>query len=324
MTMNGLILIHPAITTTPATLEAHKNKLKQDGLTNIDQYLANKVNDDMVTLDDGKYDVVSYLTPEKPDAMKFPKKLIPVLKASLKDEGKLLGLSDIYKLDALLNGFEVCNTDTDFIWIKKIECKGSSASTASISLKNSVSLPNKKKSTSSALPTFTKSNNNKLPTFKKASLEIKVAKTELDDDDLDNDTTTADKSKYFNLNNTNDEIDESDLIDMDAQNRINEITMITCGRTKTKRKKACKDCSCGLKEEEETEIEGVRMQQEKVVKLNEDELTEIDFTIEGKKVGGCGSCTLGDAFRCSGCPYLGLPAFKPGQPISLASISDDL
>ncbi|KAI3903963.1 hypothetical protein MKX01_004031, partial [Papaver californicum] len=67
-------------------------------------------------------------------------------------------------------------------------------------------------------------------------------------------------------------------------------------------KKACKNCTCGRAEAEE-----------KVVELG---LTEEQ--IENPQ-SVCGSCGLGDAFRCASCPYKGLLAFKLGEKVSLSS-----
>lgn len=86
-----------------------------------------------------------------------------------------------------------------------------------------------------------------------------------------------------------------------------------------KRRRACKDCTCGLSKKIENEEAGKRADADKALdsmKLGQDDLAEVDFTVQGK-VGSCGSCALGDAFRCDGCPYIGLPAFKPGEEVRL-------
>jgi len=109
-------------------------------------------------------------------------------------------------------------------------------------------------------------------------------------------TSTAIKSapKVWKLD-TEDDLD--DLIDPDellteedkvAPNK----TTYKCG-PKSDKKKACKDCSCGYAEE----LSGAPAPEFK---------------------SACGSCYLGDAFRCASCPFLGQPAFKPGGDVKLA------
>ncbi|XP_069113912.1 anamorsin homolog isoform X2 [Argopecten irradians] len=88
-------------------------------------------------------------------------------------------------------------------------------------------------------------------------------------------------------------VDDDDLLDEDDLKKPDPASLkADCGgRAK---KKACKDCSCGLAEE----LEGLAPKPKAAT-------------------SACGSCYLGDAFRCASCPYLGMPAFKPGEKVML-------
>lgn len=74
-----------------------------------------------------------------------------------------------------------------------------------------------------------------------------------------------------------------------------------------KPKKPCANCTCGLADEIEKEAKNKSSEQKEAV---------------GKS--SCGSCYLGDAFRCASCPYKGMPAFKPGEKVTIDVASDDI
>lgn len=70
--------------------------------------------------------------------------------------------------------------------------------------------------------------------------------------------------------------------------------------TETTKKRACKNCSCGLKE-----------------MLDSEEKTSVQ-----PNASSCGNCSKGDAFRCGGCPYRGLPKFTPGAKPEIEVLND--
>ena len=119
-----------------------------------------------------------------------------------------------------------------------------------------------------------------------------------------------------------------------------------------RRKKACKGCSCGLAELEEEErrtgkvvlLDGSQNGEARAVEQSEKERLIQAAKAAPKATSSCGSCFLGDAFRCANCPYLGklwcllffspagivfnsaigLPAFKPGEKVEINFSMDDL
>ncbi|KAI9920686.1 hypothetical protein PsorP6_002234 [Peronosclerospora sorghi] len=85
-------------------------------------------------------------------------------------------------------------------------------------------------------------------------------------------------------------IDEDTLLD--DTDKVLQAAKADCGVVGGK-KRACKNCTCGLKDKENKPV------------MSEKELKKL--------VSGCGNCYKGDAFRCGSCPFLGKPAFKPGM-----------
>ncbi|CAO3649173.1 unnamed protein product [Mucor fragilis] len=138
-------------------------------------------------------------------------------------------------------------------------------------------------------------------------------------------STKADKKKVWLINTNDDDEgidmeleDAEDLLDIEDKMKPTKASLTRpddCDLTNGKRK-ACKGCTCGREEGDEEE-------QENVVALDlmdtmEEEVIEVDPT--PKENSGCGSCSLGDAFRCSTCPYMGMPAFNQGDKIKLGGM----
>lgn len=114
--------------------------------------------------------------------------------------------------------------------------------------------------------------------------------------------------------------DDDDMMDDGGEGLLNEFDISTKTTapeaetgSKPARKKACKNCSCGRAEMEEEE--DTKPATAVTIDGNDDSVQ----LAQPVAYSACGNCPLGDAFRCSSCPYLGMPAFKPGEQVSLSS-----
>ncbi|KAF9360020.1 Anamorsin [Mortierella sp. AD094] len=131
-------------------------------------------------------------------------------------------------------------------------------------------------------------------------------------------------------------LDESDLIKPTKE----QLEAPECGPNSLKKKK-CKNCTCGMESEGEPDEEqqDVEMSDassagpvptEAIVaskgnRWKESAITEV-VPKELQPKSSCGNCYLGDAFRCGSCPYIGMPAFQPGEKVQLGGnlLKDDI
>ncbi|XP_069510158.1 anamorsin [Ambystoma mexicanum] len=109
----------------------------------------------------------------------------------------------------------------------------------------------------------------------------------------------------LSANDMNDEevdlLDSDELLDPEDLKKPDPSSLraTSCGEGSSTKKKACKNCTCGLAEELEAEKDKNAPKP------------------SAQSKSACGNCYLGDAFRCASCPYLGMPAFRPGEKILL-------
>lgn len=326
-----LLLLHPTVVTDETLVEQAKSELlARFPQSTISQHIIDRIANGVVDLPVSKFDQIHYVNPNSTH-LSIPPAVMSTLFVTLKNGGELLGdLPKDQDLDVLMSGFIVTDSGS---WSKP-----KPVSTVFLRKKKTDGAPRKmplfKKTVTSPAPlTDTSANNTDVE--EDASMKRKLESTKLayfsDDSEEDDD----------------DLIQEDDLIADSRKLNVNVVVPKKCELPSgKKRKKACKDCTCGLKELEEQEEQASRNLQDSLlgkmaqlatleamkieerlkksqVQFSAEDLTEIDFTIEGK-TGGCNSCSLGDAFRCDGCPFLGLPPFKPGEIVTLDSFGEDI
>ncbi|KAA8571699.1 hypothetical protein EYC84_001680 [Monilinia fructicola] len=146
--------------------------------------------------------------------------------------------------------------------------------------------------------------NNKSAARKSVDMTGDVAEKDIPKNDAPKGVGFIDFSDDFDAEDDDELIDEDTLLTEEDMKKPLAIPP-ECAPRAGKRRRACKDCTCGLAEKlakEDADKRATADRQLQALKLDADDLAEVDFTVKGK-VGSCGNCSLGDAFRCDGCPY---------------------
>ena len=335
-----LFLLHPTAVTSEDLVNNKKSEVMETHKNGeIVQQIINRVASGAADLGNKVYKEIVYINPNpEEENRKLPSYVINILFEALKDDGMLKGdLPRDQTMDALMTGFII---EENGNW-RKLAQVGQST----VSLKRPGGESSKKKS----IPSFKKADNLSSGSNGEVGLTTSSASTtdeENEEVSLKRKLQETKLSYFSNMDggNEKDLVDENSLVtDIDTSNLvIPKRCELPNGK---KRRKACKNCTCGLKELDEMENAKSQTAQDKIlrqmvslanveaqkiedrlrdsVKISNEELVEIDFTVEGKK-GGCGSCALGDAFRCDGCPYIGLPPFRPGEAVTIDSFGEDI
>jgi anamorsin len=126
--------------------------------------------------------------------------------------------------------------------------------------------------------------------------------------------TKTNEAKIVKLKFDINDLAEDELIDENALLEANPLPAdykptAGCGDESINgKKRACANCTCGLAEAEAANVE-----------------YQTPVTAEEKlvKSSACGNCYKGDAFRCASCPFLGKPAFEPGQEKVVLTLGTD-
>uniref|UniRef100_A0A1A9V785 Fe-S cluster assembly protein DRE2 n=1 Tax=Glossina austeni TaxID=7395 RepID=A0A1A9V785_GLOAU len=86
----------------------------------------------------------------------------------------------------------------------------------------------------------------------------------------------------------------------------------------TGKRRACKNCTCGLADELQAEKQKSHVKSQNAnIQLWQCNFFFVEHSYFVYTPILKLQCYLGDAFRCSTCPYLGMIAFKPGEKVDL-------